>query len=152
MVYSRTTWSSQVKLMLFCIVLNHSYSLKGLHGPHYIRRLMVTHDGKTQSFRSTTNSESTCLLYILILPFSCTFWPFFSQLMRGWGTPSAWHMKRAVPARGRVWLSGFSTMDGGTGKTQKREEDPSSQTAFIQHQQTKHLTAHSKYLTPASHI
>lgn len=40
--------------------------------------------------------------------------------MRGGGTPSAWHMKRAVPARGRVWLSGFSTMDGGTERHQRR--------------------------------
>lgn len=54
------------------------------------------------------------LLYILILPLRCTSWPFFSQLMRGVGTPLAWHMKRAVPARGRVWLSGRSTIDGGT--------------------------------------
>lgn len=34
--------------------------------------------------------------------------------MRGGGTPSAWHINRAVPALGRVWLSGLSTMDGGT--------------------------------------
>lgn len=54
------------------------------------------------------------LLYVLILPFRWTTSPFFSQLMRGGGTPSAWHMKRAVPALGRVWLSGLSTMEGGT--------------------------------------
>lgn len=34
--------------------------------------------------------------------------------MWGGGTPSAWHINRAVPALGRVWLSGLSTMDGGT--------------------------------------
>lgn len=34
--------------------------------------------------------------------------------MRGGGTPSAWHIKRAVPALGRVWLSGLSTKEGGT--------------------------------------
>lgn len=34
--------------------------------------------------------------------------------MRGGGTPSARHINRAVPALGRVWLSGLSTMDGGT--------------------------------------
>lgn len=54
------------------------------------------------------------LLYILILPFRWTTSPFLSQLMRGGGTPSAWHIKRAVPALGRVWLSGLSTMEGGT--------------------------------------
>lgn len=54
------------------------------------------------------------LLYILILPFKCTSSPFLSQLIRGGGTPSAWHINLAVPALGRVWLSGLSTMDGGT--------------------------------------
>lgn len=34
--------------------------------------------------------------------------------MRGEGTPSAWHINLAVPALGRVWLSGLSTMLGGT--------------------------------------
>lgn len=62
----------------------------------------------------TTTSIVHYLLYILILPFKWTSSPFFSHLMRGEGTPSAWHINRAVPALGRVWLSGFSTMDGGT--------------------------------------
>lgn len=41
--------------------------------------------------------------------------------MRGGGTPSAWHMNLAVPALGRVWLSGLSVMDGGTEKEVKEK-------------------------------
>lgn len=72
------------------------------------------------NFFSTIAPFYKYLLYILILPFRWTSSPFFSQLMRGWGTPSAWHINLAVPARGRVWLSGLSTMVGGT-KTDEKE-------------------------------
>ncbi len=43
--------------------------------------------------------------------------------MCGGGTPSAWHTNRAVPALGRVWLSGLSTMDGGTEEELKEKND-----------------------------
>lgn len=77
---------------------------------------MIKHVFFTTKYISliVTKVSDTYLLYILIRPFKWTSSPFLSQLMRGGGIPSAWHIKRAVPALGRVWLSGLTTMDGGT--------------------------------------
>lgn len=60
-----------------------------------------------------SENEAKYLLYILMRPLDLIFSPFFSQLIWGVGTPSAWQTKRAVPARGRVKLSGDSTIEGG---------------------------------------